>query len=143
MTEEQLAELEALANAATDGPWTVKKTEFEDAQADAFFDDVYTVEAKHLWEICDISTHERMNEFAVYSREMDRADAAFIAAARTAVPDLIAEVRRLRGLLQRCDPFLEHLLACNWMPPEYPCDCGLAKLKAEIGGDDAVDTCGR
>ena len=65
MTEERLAELEALAEAATQGPWT-RRLGVVKADTDA--------------KICHFI---RSN------------NAAFIGAAREAVPELIAEIRRL------------------------------------------------
>ena len=70
MTEQQLADLDALAAAATPGPW----------------------EAAHQYAEC-WSLH---GPEANGPDMMPKGDAAFIAAARTAVPALVAEVRRLR-----------------------------------------------
>lgn len=67
-----LDHLQALADAATEGPWTARAVyPFLVEQGDAGF----------------VSTN---------LADSTAADAAFIAAARTAVPELIAEVRRLR-----------------------------------------------
>lgn len=73
ITEEDLARLEALAQAATQGPLTVE------------------------WRrACE---HYILGPFgAVFAVAETGCDAAFIAAARNAVPALVAEVRRLRRL---------------------------------------------
>ena len=83
MTDEQLAEWQRLFDAATPGKWIVKT-------------DVTTIHGSHfinpgVWGddgitfICDCGTGSRVDT-----------DAAFIVAAREAVPALIAEVRRLK-----------------------------------------------
>jgi hypothetical protein len=74
MTDEELAGIEARANAATAGPWTV------DNDTD---------------KRCQIATAS-----AGVIADMLRVDGVFCAAARTDVPALLAEVRRLRGELQ-------------------------------------------
>ena len=81
MTDEELEEIEQRANAATPG--------------------------RHAWVI----GHDPSNEFIVYDADPWKSanptviaetnsggDAAFIAAARTDVPALIAEIRRLKKL---------------------------------------------
>lgn len=74
ISEERLLELEQLTNQATDGPWDWDRGR-EDFIVFDCDDDV---------EICEPHT---------------RYDAAFICAAREAVPELIAEVRMLRVLI--------------------------------------------
>lgn len=74
MTEDELAALEQLTEAATLGPWMWEK----------YSDHVY-------------GDSQGLDGLAYdITRDEDR---AFIAAARTAVPALIAEVRRLRATL--------------------------------------------
>lgn len=73
MTEQQLADLDALAAAATPGPW----------------------------EQIDSRAYSSGTGLQVCLCNETDADAAFIAAARTAVPALVAEVRRLRHELAR------------------------------------------
>ncbi len=76
MTKDELDRLDALANAATGGPW----------------------------EVGDPYNSRTVSLVAVYGLGMEVADtqterdAAFIAAARSAVPALVAEVKRLRRL---------------------------------------------
>lgn len=77
--EEWLAAIEARANAATSGPWCTDSWEI--------YQGTEYVPGISMWigETCRGAT----------SMEQDRADAAFVAAARTDVPALIAEVREL------------------------------------------------
>lgn len=111
MTEQQLAELEALANAATPGPWQPQ-------------DDI---------------GYGRGIETLAYNEDVGvlfgEADAAFIASARTAVPKLIAEVRRLRKLLERCRPYMDHWHNC-WPRFGCLCSCGLDDVMSEAGVSD-------
>ncbi|MFN7185996.1 MAG: hypothetical protein ACK5VE_06490 [Alphaproteobacteria bacterium] len=72
MTEQELADLDALAAAATPGPW----------------------------EQIDSRAYSSGTGLQVCLCNETDADAAFIAAARTAVPALVAEVRRLRGVVR-------------------------------------------
>jgi hypothetical protein len=79
LSAERLAEIEARANAATDGPWCTDS-----------------------WEIYQGSEYEPGLSFWIGETcrgtadlEQDRADAAFVAAARSDVPALVAEIRRL------------------------------------------------
>jgi hypothetical protein len=76
MTTEELAAIEARANAATAGPWRGTKDEGVQADATAVFETG-----------CECCTPSRLSE----------ADALFIAHARTDIPALVAEVRRLKG----------------------------------------------
>ena len=73
MDDDELDRLDALAQAATPGVWRVDVMFFDESPE-------RTVEA----------------ESACVAEWVDDADAAFIAASRTAIPALIAEIRRLR-----------------------------------------------
>lgn len=115
MTEEQLAELEALAASATPGPWEAEN-------------DVGTGNL-----LAPLGGLPHMTAFA---QVWTFGDAAFIAAARTSVPELIAEVRRLRALLEDCEPHIGHKEGCNsiiTVPIDYPCDCQFDVILAKIG----------
>lgn len=79
VTEEQLAEWERLTEAATEGPWDVMTRE--------------------QWEEGFPFCADGTNPYT-FPVDIDAPDAAFIAAAREAVPALVAEVRRLRALLE-------------------------------------------
>ena len=101
MTNEELTAIEARANAATRGPWE-------------------TGTPYHH------SGSESNEPLAVYGMGMEVADtqlvqdAAFIALSREAMPALIAEVRRLRALVESA--YMEGAMA-NWdghgVPAEY------------------------
>ncbi len=80
MTSDELNALDALCAAATPGPWS-SASQREDG---ATFD----------WYWVEAPTNGN-----VTSDHLDMDDATFIAAARTALPALIAEVRRLRDMV--------------------------------------------
>ena len=84
MNDERLTELRALADAATSGPWKVSDTplapDFENA-----------------WVVLEDG---RDGLHAGYDGQFSVADAAFIAASRTAIPELLDEVERLRAELE-------------------------------------------
>jgi hypothetical protein len=84
MTLEELDAIEARANAASDGPW---EAEFSDEESPVLTG-IGVKDGYH--EICQ-------TDYGVYGPAMK--DAEFIAAARTDVPALVAEVRRLRDLM--------------------------------------------
>jgi hypothetical protein len=81
MTEDELIRLEALANAATAGPWVVHVNG-------------NTVRSYAINGVCSGMSYKNGN-------------ADFIAASRIAVPALIAEVRRLRAELEQARPDVE------------------------------------
>ncbi len=108
MTDERLAELERLANAATPGPWHSRDSRRHPEN--------WTVRATGetnwpeggcSWDVLACIRPEDDPEdygFVVIFGEADdgevqpkSTDLDFIAAARLAVPELIAEIRRLRG----------------------------------------------
>ncbi|MDX3835660.1 hypothetical protein [Streptomyces europaeiscabiei] len=80
-TVERLAEIEARADAATAGPWCTDAWEI--------YQGVEYVPGISFW----------IGETCRGTSELgqDRADAAFVAAARSDVPELVAEVRRMRA----------------------------------------------
>lgn len=82
MTQDELDRLEALAKAATPGPWYQVYEGSSDWTVYGPDDDVKSVANLHRW------------------HQVECPDAAFIVAARDAVPALVAEVRRLRALVE-------------------------------------------
>lgn len=81
LTTQQLADITARADAATPGPWCTDDWEiYQGAEYEP---------GLSMWigETCRGAT----------TLEQDRADAEFVAAARSDVPALLAEVRRLKG----------------------------------------------
>jgi hypothetical protein len=90
MTEDDLKAIEARANAATPGPWATGAGKVEGGQVRELViapnDDVIVAIA-----------------YGGFGNPVDRTseDRKFIAHARTDVPALVAEVRRLRGVVER------------------------------------------
>ena len=80
MTPAELDELDRLASEATPGLWVPKR------------------DGRSLWEINALT--EDMAENLICTA-CDEGEAAFIAASRTAIPALVAEVRRLREALEK------------------------------------------
>jgi hypothetical protein len=92
MTEDELQPIEARANAATPGPWTTGAGKIREG------------ETRELV----IATNDDVIVALAYGgvgNPVDRTtqDRTFIASARTDVPALVAEVRRLRGILKQID----------------------------------------
>jgi hypothetical protein len=85
MTEDDLQAIEARANAATPGPW----------QLTGGRDEVYDI----------------IGDGRDVVQQVLSPDAEFIASARTDVPALVAEVRRLRGI---CDGVAQKLLSTEF-----------------------------
>ena len=104
MTDERLAELERLANAATPGPWRVVEKRMKVRKSDGG--------SWTSWVTKEIATAARGEDDRVVGCEYSslahdaylfwgsEADPEFVATARTAVPELLAEVRRLRALVE-------------------------------------------
>ncbi len=82
LTAEQLAEWKRLADAATPGPWESPRVPEQYCQAI-----VLTADEE---QVCDAYDNTS------WGGDQARANGVFIAAARTAVPDLVKEVERLR-----------------------------------------------
>jgi hypothetical protein len=108
ITEQELAEIEALAAAATKGPWYGYENQgvFLDEEA---HNPVFQTG-------CGCCTQEDLSE----------ADAAFIAASREAVPRMAAEIRRLREELEGatnggCNECRYKLQSEAWKYYTYPC----------------------
>lgn len=91
MTEQELAAVQARADAASAGPWTWTYEEEGDLVSPGPFACA-----------CEFSDHGRQ---PIITTDMGAygpctSDRAFIASARTDVPALVAEVRRLRALVE-------------------------------------------
>lgn len=89
MTPARIAELRALCAAATPGPWEV---DGDGRDICGFTDRLGAANGQSPYEITENNGFMR-NDMA--------ADAAFIAAARTALPEAIDEIERLRAALVR------------------------------------------
>ena len=101
LTDERLAEIEARCNAATPGPWTLMPEMCgPDGQG------VY--EESGLGIICEVGDpYPRGDNHPQENME-------FIAAARADVPDLLAEVRRLRALVGEPAPTVRWADSTEW-----------------------------
>lgn len=111
MTDAQLAEIEARAARATPGPWAVE-TCGEKGDGSDMIGVVFGPDDEN----CDHQLSGELPAFGIEGEEIEyyrdelvaecehrnrnsHSDAAFIAAARTDIPALVAEVRRLREAL--------------------------------------------
>lgn len=115
--DEQLAAIEARANAATPGPWTIGE-KFREA----------LIDGRPAGDACPIVCAAPANEqgYAWWKS----GNAAFIAAAREDVPALVAEVRRLRRLLDAAE--------VDYDPPPPCVKCGTvcAAIYLYVRADD-------
>lgn len=123
MTEAELEAIEARANAATPGPW------FDIDQ----FEEDYPVEIALTNDPGKYGHEQKRSEFT-------DADRDFIAHARTDIPTLVAEVRRLRAENTRQHAILGTCQACahtvdnHWEDGchEQGCDCDAAAYRATV-----------
>jgi hypothetical protein len=121
MTEERLAELEALEKGATAGPWLVTR---ESGQGWL----IATIEGEDERQVNVVT-----NGTAPGIKTFPGADAALIAEARNALPELLAEVRRLRAA---CEAALAKAEQCS---DPYVCEMkpeGLAALYLALAAKD-------
>lgn len=95
MTEEELQEIEARAQAATEGPWSA--TLLND------YADQTTIEGARFVNGNEMPNPEDEPERFTREQTQIHADATFIAHARADVPRLVAEVRRLNALCERLE----------------------------------------
>lgn len=127
ITDEHLAELHALANAASDGPWFTSDPNEGSGHGPLWHvhNDAYI--NPHLTE------DEAESGFGAIIELGSRDDAEFIAAARKAVPVLLAEVERLRGELAAFEPAIRSGITL------YQHSCGYAEelIAADIAEMDA------
>ncbi|MBQ1025468.1 hypothetical protein [Micromonospora sp. C95] len=104
MTDQELAEIEDLANAATPGPWYVRQLDDDFAMSLVAISTSPDTGFGERWP--DFDHHEIVAATLVQQpRYVDVADerwdenAQLIASARQNIPRLITEIRRLRRLL--------------------------------------------
>jgi len=121
ITDSELDRLEALASAATPGPW-------HDDQGSWVYSS--NPDACRAFAMMNAEDTARFYVGACIGESMGTADAAFIAASRSAVPKLIAEVRALRSLLREALPSIEEDLS---VPTEFT-DRTRAALEGDHGG---------
>jgi len=115
MTDEQIAEAEARANAATPGPWREVPDPYNASKGwrGIFGADRKAVVRPDSFDFTRGGEH--WTESGVW---MSDDDAAFIAAARTDVPTLAAEVKRLQAALADRDDLLAHGTQFTWELPD-------------------------
>lgn len=106
LTDERLAEIEARCNAATPGPW-------DSCTAICGSGDSAIIAPIHGRSCVLALVYAEVDE---QGKDVVRSmrDAAFIAAARTDVPDLLAEVRRLRALVGEPAPTVRWADSTEW-----------------------------
>ncbi|WP_347042040.1 hypothetical protein [Brachybacterium nesterenkovii] len=120
MTPDEMTRLRALADAATPGPWEFQPWSTCPLPSGDYKESILLANAAHDGEIV---------------RELGNQDGDFIAAARTAVPDLLDEVEALRARIDKvraehgelvfgadlADPI--HTGECEWCgcSTAYPC----------------------
>jgi hypothetical protein len=120
ITGAELDNLQALADAATPGPWL-----YQD-----YFSNVYTDYTGITVHIAKCNSQQIDNGVS----EAD-ANAKFIAAARVAVPRLIAEVRRMRAEVKQLNAALEDKFAR--MILEHVIDNAAANMVARIAQNES------
>lgn len=90
LIDTQLADAEVLVGAATDGPWTVEETHGRDPADDGW---------SHIAiKAGDVTVAEMVSD----GNDVWRSNADLIAASRTLIPALAAEVKRLQALTATC-----------------------------------------
>jgi hypothetical protein len=103
LTDAELDEIELNATRATPGPWFVRQLDDDWASSMVAVSTVPDTGQGERWPAFDAgdivaATLVQAPVRYVDIRDQDwQGNAAFIAAARTAVPRLVAEIRRLRG----------------------------------------------
>jgi hypothetical protein len=115
----ELARLRALCEAATPGPWSKG-----DGKNNARW-----VVMGHYVPICSTElSHAPIGQG-------QESNVEFIAASRTALPQLLDEVERLRGLLEETLPFLTHAHWCQALRDgvETVCSCRAGKVRHRVG----------
>lgn len=94
MMEERIAQLEALCQAASEGPWSWIEPDRGE---------LWSIEP----DICKFGIEA--NYYPVAGEAPTEDDARFITEARTALPELLAEVRRLREEKSRLWAFVDEV----------------------------------
>ncbi|MFD9004530.1 hypothetical protein ACFV0T_26815 [Streptomyces sp. NPDC059582] len=108
-TDEELAGIEELAAAATPGPWYVRQLDDDFAMSLVAISTVPDTGHGERWPDFDhrqivAATLVQQPRYADVADERWDENARFIAGAREDIPRLVAEIRRLRGLLASAIP---------------------------------------
>lgn len=128
MTPERLAELRRLADAATPGPWAWEATSQQDNSWC-----VGTTDPPHEGEVVTDDDTVVVDWVAESGNAERLADAAFLAASRTAVPDLLDEVERLRA---ERDGYLTN--AAAWSKSWQEAEAEKGRLRAALESYERV-----
>ena len=121
MTAARRAAIKARCDAATPGPWVVS------SEYASGVDLGYKPDHERTWGygcgndfVCDLNDGE-YHEYC--SQDEQRANAEFIAAARQDIPDLLAEVERLRVENQRLEKSIDWLVSQRFPCPRDGSQC--------------------
>lgn len=98
LTEARLAEIEARAKGATEGPWHVEPP---DEQSPFMWVSHGKIGDSDRFDVCKFEPWDADGDGSERLQDIDYANAAFIARARDDVPALVAEVERLRAENER------------------------------------------
>jgi hypothetical protein len=110
MIEQELANIEQRAAAATDGPWDVGINAPDISPTQFMVEQIGRREGKTLWMVYAVNHPENVGAYPEYERTINpavtgngptsEANAYFIAASRTDIPALTAALREAWGLLE-------------------------------------------
>lgn len=122
MTDERLDRLDALAGAATPGPWVAQS--YDDGSS-----------GNHPWYIDTHAYADGPEPVVAPTYPLGAADAAFIAACDPAtIRELVAAVRERDELREAATELLRwrHAVTCHWERATGECNCGLTALRAAL-----------
>lgn len=144
MAEIDLEAIEALATAATPGPWTLDDTNYDDLQRPTRFAGpvvIYADSDCDIHPVADCSCNHTCRE-----EEAQRSNATFIAAARTDIPALLTALRERDAEIARLREVNEKLVADieRGISADFSCErCGAPMFSDEdfVSDPDCVRGC--
>ena len=115
MTNEELDRLQRISDSATIGPWGISGAFMQFIDSDPESDRNDTI-------ICEMWNRNALHDLS----DQGMSDLAFIMTARTALPELIAEVRRLTALAEAAENDMEDMAdrdadPCNYCSRKVSC----------------------
>lgn len=126
-TDEQIARWKQLAEKATEGPWFVTNPDDDDCMNAFVITPIQTNDDLENSENNIAITLLQAPRYADNEKYLE--NAAFIAASRTAVPDLIARIEsdaaKLAALVGALNEYGKHKQLCSKGITSKVCDCGL------------------